>query len=58
MFFFLPKYLEVEVLKYKDILRKMKDYDENVSKEKIAKAFAEKEKRRLEVSFFISYYVT
>lgn len=48
----------MEVLKYKDILRKMKDYDENVSKEKIAKAFAEKEKRRLEVSFFISYYVT
>ena len=56
--FFLQKYLEEEVLKYKNILRKMKDYDENVSKEQIAKAFAEKERRRLEVSYVSSYLVT
>lgn len=50
--FFVQKYLEEEVSKYKDILRNMKDYDENASKDKIAKAFAEKERRRLEVSYF------
>lgn len=55
--FFLQKYLEEEVLKYKNILRKMKDYDENISKEKIAKAYAEKEKRRLEVSYFSSNFI-
>ena len=56
--FFLQKYLEGEVLKYKNILKKMKDYDENVSKEQVAKAFAEKERRRLEVSSFNSYLMS
>jgi len=46
--FFVQKYLEEEVSKYKDILRKTKDYDENISKDQIVKAFAEKERRRLE----------
>lgn len=42
-------------MRYEEILKKMKDYDENLSKEKIAKAYQEKEKRRLEVSFKIIY---
>ena len=40
---------------YEEILKKMKDYDENLSKEKIAKAYQEKEERRLQVSFKIIY---
>lgn len=35
---------------YEEILKKMKDYDENISKERVAKEFREKEQRRLEVS--------
>lgn len=46
------KYLQDEVKKYEEILKKMKDYDENISKQKIVNAYAEREKRRLEVSYF------
>lgn len=37
-------------MKYEEILRKMKDYDENISKQKVVNSRVEKEKRMLEVS--------
>ena len=42
--------MQDETKKYEEILKKMKDYDENISKERVAKEYAEKERRRLEVS--------
>lgn len=45
-------------MKYEEILKKMKDYDKDLSKEKIARAYQEKEKRRLEVSVSQTIAVT
>ena len=45
--------LQDEVMKHEEILKNMKDYDENLAKEKIARAFQEKEMRRMEVSTFL-----
>ena len=52
----MKQYLQEEVMRYEEILRKMQDYDENLSKEKIARAYQEKEKRKLEVSFTPEFY--
>lgn len=41
-------------MKHEEILKNMKDYDENLAKEKIARAFQEKEMRRMEVSIYFS----
>ncbi len=48
--YFMKQHLQEEVMRYKEILGKMKDFDENLSKQKIVNAGVEKEKRRLEVS--------
>lgn len=49
VFFKFNQYIQEEVMKYEDIIKKMTDYDDKLSKEKIANAYAEKEKRRLEM---------
>lgn len=38
------------MMQYEEILKKMKDYDDSISKERVAKEYIEKERRRLEVS--------
>ena len=48
----MQQYLQEEVMKYEQILSKMKDYDDNLSKEKIEAAYKEKGNRMLEVSYF------
>lgn len=48
VFFKFNQYIQEEVMKYEDIIKKMTDYDDKLSKEKIANAYAEKEKKRLE----------
>ena len=40
--------------RYEQLLKKMKDYDENIAKEKIAIAAAEKEKKMMEVCTSLS----
>ena len=52
LFYIMQQHLEEEVMKYEQILRQMKDYDDNLSKEKLEAAYKEKEQRRLEVSLF------
>lgn len=47
-FFKFNQHMQDETKKYEEILKKMKDYDENISKERVAKEYAEKERRRLE----------
>ena len=42
-------------MKHEEILKNMKDYDENLAKEKIAYAYQEKEMRRMEVSIFLHF---
>ena len=49
MIFLFVQGLEDEVRKHKEILAKIKDYDANLAKEKVVRAYQEKEKRRLEV---------
>ncbi|KAJ7380911.1 hypothetical protein OS493_004495 [Desmophyllum pertusum] len=48
VFFKFNQHLQEEVMKYEKFSEKMQDYDENLSKEKIARAYQEKEKRKLE----------
>lgn len=48
--FFRQTHLQDEMKQYEEILKKMKDYDMNISKERVAKEFREKELKRLEVS--------
>ena len=48
--FFRQTHLQDEMKQYEEILKKMKDYDMNISKERVAREFREKEQKRLEVS--------
>ena len=41
--------------KYEDILKRMKDYDDNLAKEKVALATQEEEKRKLEVIYSLKF---
>ena len=49
--------MRYEVKKYEDILKRMKDYDDNLAKEKVALAAQEEEKRRLEVIYSVKFLV-
>lgn len=46
-----------EVKKYEDILKRMKDYDDNLAKEKVALATQEEEKKKLEVIYSLKFLV-
>lgn len=48
VFYKFNKNLEEEILKYKDILWKMKDYDDDLAKERKATAYQERERTRLQ----------
>lgn len=43
--------------KYEDILKRMKDYDDNLAKEKVALATQEEEKKKLEVIYSLKFLV-
>ena len=45
------KELQDEVSKYREILLKLKDFDDHLAKEKIAVAYQEKEKMKLQVCY-------
>ena len=47
--------LRDEIRKYEDILKRMKDYDDNLAKEKLALATQEEQKRRLEVIYLVKF---
>ena len=47
--------LRDEIRKYEDILKGMKDYDDNLAKEKLALATHEEQKRRLEVIYLVKF---
>lgn len=48
--FILYQELQVEMTKHMDHLKQLKDFDENISREKQAKAKEEQEKMRAQVS--------
>lgn len=46
--------MEDELRKHEEMLAKIKDYDANLAKEKVVRAYQEKEKRRLEVKLSLT----